>query len=340
MKDAAFASRSDIAADEERKIPTLKAATDAEIAADTRRKADARAKPLDDAGAMASRAGAGGAGQALGGAASVAVGLATANPVQVVMGAMDVIEGSAKQMAEGLNAATHAILLFGDLTAKIAGNDYLGAFEKSTEAASKTLHDIPLIGAIWGAEFDLAIAPVKAFTQVVGSFVDRGKELAKYSGAISAAQAGNEVRDIMADLKEEQALGEGIAALTTSSNEIQQELRAFFLPIKRAIIDLLVPIMEQLLVVTKNSSLTLNLVYELLKIAFEAASALLDKKLDKVAEIVGSSADRIAKLLKKDDGDPLTILNSFYDMLRQDNLPGAPVKAPGQRGLRIPVVPQ
>ena len=155
-----------------------------------------------------------------------------------------VAQQAANVAASAISIPGQAARAGGQVAASAVGNDYMGAFNKAVDAASDTLGKIPVVGAPLSAALQTAVAPVRAFTDVVQAFVDRGKELSQYSGPLAGEQARVQVRDLMADLREAQELGPGMAALQDKQDQVWVELREILLPIKSAMIDMLIPIMD------------------------------------------------------------------------------------------------
>lgn len=196
--------------------------------------------PISALQKQAGLVGLGGVGGAFGniGAASAAFG--------PIGGALAGANESGKLLADGINEAAKHVRLFGDIVGSIAGNDYMGAFQKGLEGTAGTLEKIPLIGQVLGAELRLAGAVVGSFTTIVKAFVERGEELAKYSGAVAGARATAAVRGILGDVREAQVLGADTARLTDAQSRFYEEFREIMLPIKRFLLERLAVVMDNL----------------------------------------------------------------------------------------------
>ncbi len=113
------------------------------------------------------------------------------------------------------------------------------ALAEATAAAGGAMAAIPGVGIALAAALAAAGAASYAFTEAVNYFVRRGQELAQYSGPLSEAQARSEVRDILADIREAQALGPEIARLTDAQSKLETDFREITLPIKQFLVETL-----------------------------------------------------------------------------------------------------
>ena len=129
-------------------------------------------------------------------------------------------------------------------------NDFDDSLERAAQVSQEmadmtvnAVHNrfIPLIKDILPKHLSMLVDSV---TRVVNSFVDRGKELAGLSAELAYANAIVDVRGVMADMKEAQALGPDMARLTLSTDQIWIELRDILLPIKESILYRLTDLVE------------------------------------------------------------------------------------------------
>lgn len=122
-----------------------------------------------------------------------------------------------------------------------------GGFEKLadvTEGAMKSLDKIPVVGRnIIGLGAAAATAAV-AFSKTADAFVERGRELQKYSADIASARAAASVRELRSDIREAQTLGPGIASTTDASSRITADLREILLPFKEILVNLTAGVTE------------------------------------------------------------------------------------------------
>jgi hypothetical protein len=146
-------------------------------------------------------------------------------------------------LRQGSGAGKAAAQIGGQLASSVgsaAGIEGIGGVISSVAALAAAAGPAAAIVAA----FAMAGAAVYAFTKTVNSFVERGQELAKYSAPLSAAGARSEIRDIMADIREANALGDDIARLTDAQSELWTDVRDLLLPIKRAIVEELADALE------------------------------------------------------------------------------------------------
>lgn len=182
--------------------------------------------------ATAAAGSAGGAGAAAGAAGGAGGLAAAAGPVGLAIAAADMI---ATQQANQIKQSSESIRGFGEQIQRLNRNDHLGAFVAGVGGAAKTLEGIPIVGKVAAAQLERFGTAVKTAGDVLQSFVDRGQQLAKYSGELSVAQARSDVRSTMSDIKEASELGPVLARLTENQSEIGDMLRELSLPVKEII---------------------------------------------------------------------------------------------------------
>lgn len=151
---------------------------------------------------------------------------------------------AADKIAGVMDFARKGVEMFGTAVADAAGNRYMGTFNRAIDAASSGLEQVPIIGKVWSSELQLAVAPVRSFTEVVDAFVTRGKELSGYSGDLASAEATSDVNRLMADIKEAQTLGPDMARLIESQTRFELAFRDLVEPIKKWLLEKLAGIME------------------------------------------------------------------------------------------------
>ena len=122
----------------------------------------------------------------------------------------------------------------------------MGAFTKSVDAAGDTLKKIPVVGEPAAAALGLVVQPIKSFGEVVNAFVERGREIGKYSGPLATANAMADVRSLLGDIREAQTVGPEQARLTDASSKIWDDIRRDFEPVKKVVIGALADFLQWL----------------------------------------------------------------------------------------------
>ena len=157
-----------------------------------------------------------------------------------------IAQAAGQAVAGGLNAARGGVETAGHVTADLARNDFMGAFTKSVDAAGDTLKKIPVVGEPAAAALGLVVQPIKSFGEVVNAFVERGREIGKYSGPLATANAMADVRSLLGDIREAQTVGPEQARLTDASSKIWDDIRRDFEPVKKVVIGALADFLQWL----------------------------------------------------------------------------------------------
>jgi RuvA, C-terminal domain len=160
-----------------------------------------------------------------------------------VMGALVLVE---KSYVGAVDIARVGIRQLGETAVDVAKNDLEGVLVGGLNASEEALRKIPLAGEALGATFGLIAEPVKQATNVMNAFVDRGKQLQGFSGELTGANALADVRSMMADIREANALGPDLAKLTEAQSELSNDVRDMLLPIKQAVIGLLTDVLRMI----------------------------------------------------------------------------------------------
>lgn len=185
------------------------------------------------------RAGAapGGARAAMAGVGEAAVAAGPAIAIAAVLAVQ-------QKMVDVTNKAAKSVEALGTQAARFAENDHLGMFNAAVDGTAETLEEIPVLGKKYAAELRLAAAPVRAFATAVEGFNQRSRELAPYSGPISAAASKAEVRSLLLDIKEANRMGGVDARLIDASSRANAELREMLLPLKEVTVKVLTWVLE------------------------------------------------------------------------------------------------
>lgn len=191
-------------------------------------------------------------------------------------------------------------------------------------------------GVVVGAFAAVAAAGVA----LTNAFLERAKELAQYSAAISVAESQAEIKRMQADIREAQELGGDYAKLITASNDIEMEIRNAILPIKKFLLENLAVFVERLADLIKDPGKYWKAFMDYMTAEFNWLGETLNPR--KAQEGVDKRlADKLAEIK-----DALTIKQpeeeDFFDKMmrnaRRDILPPAPGRPrPQVPGIRLPI---
>lgn len=121
----------------------------------------------------------------------------------------------------------------------------LASFNKAVDGVSSAINNkfMPLVLSVLPAGLD---ALVGAVDKVKNAFLDRAKELARYSPEIQAAHAYSYQKNIQADVEEAKELGPDLGRLEKANTDVQLELRDATLAIKKWLLSNLADLFEWL----------------------------------------------------------------------------------------------
>lgn len=292
------------------------------------------------ASAEAGEAGAGMAGRVAAGVGEAAI---AAGPAAALVA----VELAATLAAKGMNTATKAIEGAGQAAAMLAGNDHLGLFNAAVGGAAEVLGEIPIAGKVWAAELRLATAPVMAFTVAAKAFVDRGREIAAYSGHLSSANALTNVRSQLADINEAQRTGRAIARLTDANSRNETAIRDTMVPIKNLIANGLATLAEKITPtlerIARNSEVAVAVGAKAGSVAVQGIEAGFKSQFPVLGAIVTTLETMLRLQKKKEVVDSINPVLEEYRRITENlkknrNPPGAnPAAAAGEQRLNLPI---
>ncbi len=134
------------------------------------------------------------------------------------------------------NKAIDGVKSLGDTAKKVAGNDYMGAFEGSVGKAADAFKGVGLAGDLLAIPLKAAAAGVTAFSDAADAFVARGRELRAYSGSLAGAATYQDVSRFRSDVREAEVIGPETAKLTQSMANMESMFREGFLPVKEFVV--------------------------------------------------------------------------------------------------------
>jgi len=178
-------------------------------------------------------AAAGGAGMGgVGGMAGMAK--LAGGPIGLALMAKDAIHAVGDKARQSLESA-------GDAAVKLARNDMTALGDGLTGMGDA----VGKVSPVFGELIKTAGTLVNVQQRAAQAFIDRGKELSKFSGPLAAANAQADIKRMQADMKEAQVMGKSLARLTEQQNRAEIAFRDAILPIKEAIVRKLTVIAER-----------------------------------------------------------------------------------------------
>lgn len=175
---------------------------------------------------------------------SSAAALATGPVGAAVMAGGIIYDQVSELIRKPFQNARAAVDGFADAGKKLANNDVAGLYAQGTEAVAKGLESAGLAGIVAAEQFRTMTAGVRAATAVIDAFVQRGRELAKFSAPLAGATANADVARLTADIREAQVTGKNLSRLVTAQSEAEQTGREVLLLIKNEVIGILADILE------------------------------------------------------------------------------------------------
>lgn len=260
-------------------------------------------------------------------------------------GPLALAEGISRLAAGTINTAANSIKAAGEAAQRLAGNDGLGALLGASEHVASGLEEIPIAGRVWAAEIRAVTGTITTFRDTVEAFVQRGRQLAPFSSELTQAGVTAEIRSLMDDIRESQEIGPDIAKLTDAQSRLQHEVRELILPIRKAIVETLVPVVEKMASRLEENRPTLFAIGETVKTTAEAVVSFFALGPQAAKGIMDQLPERMAKAIVaaiKGGDDPAAAIDAaIQDLLKQEGTVFGPVfdpvKAAGQQGLNVPL---
>lgn len=134
-------------------------------------------------------------------------------------------------------AAKAATNVLPAVTAAAGGGGGAAGAGAAVTAASGGVAGISAIAAPVAIAVGAIAALTYAFTKATQHFIERGRELEKYSPELAGAGARQNIRDVQTDLREAQRMGGAYAGLSDQWGELKMILNELFLPFKQAIVE-------------------------------------------------------------------------------------------------------
>lgn len=197
------------------------------------------------------------------------------------------------------------------------------------------------VGRVAGA-FGVLVLATETLTK---AFLRRADQLSGLSPDLAMAKAMNQVNNLMADIREAQALGPDMAKLSMTVNSIEIEIREILLPIKRVIVGGLADFMKGVLDVLKATSSILPKMEQVKSIWAEAK----DLYTDGLQKVLGFKLEGMLEMMKKAEeanrkaeaaNKAKEILEDLFQNAAKEMLPApqAPFVPPKGGALNLPFV--
>lgn len=184
--------------------------------------------------------------------ANLAVSAATGNPIAIAMLVKEGVDKAMTRMGDPFRHAADVAETGGAAIARGASGENAKAISGLGDAAVAASKKLPLIGDAAGVVGENVMRAGKAFSSTIDAIVARGEELKGYSGSLATSYAMTDVRQMMQDIRESQALGPNIARINDAQTELSIFLRQILIPLKDWIFDKLANFMENLVSAAKN----------------------------------------------------------------------------------------
>jgi hypothetical protein len=152
-----------------------------------------------------------------------------------------------KGVTKALDSMTAGVGYASKGITQMAGNDVLGSFKTATAAGSAALEKIPIVGDVASSGLKLFSGMIVGATDVIQSFIEHGKHLSDYSGALASVTAKGEVENVQRDIHEADMNGDRMAELTKTATEIGVIFREAFNWLKMLFLEIVNPILKVML---------------------------------------------------------------------------------------------
>lgn len=199
-------------------------------------------------------------------------------------------KGGALQKIPGIAA------MAGNIGSNIVQNRSAAALTQVGHGAASMIGAIAgPAGLVVGAFVGVAAAGAK----LTEALLHRGEELAKFSAPLSQAVAQRDAKRMQADMREAQALGPDLARLMEASTNLEIELRdQIWVPIKKALIEVLIPIVENLKDLIIGIANGIEIVYQTLKTSLHTMRDLFTGQWSKIDGEWRKLDEKISEIVK------------------------------------------
>jgi hypothetical protein len=174
------------------------------------------------------------------GGAGGAAGLASvAGPLAAVTAGAKVLEG----FYDGVQNTTRRI---GDMNQAMVSNDGLEMMSQWNQGVADMVGKVPLVGGMLQSQIEMYGEFLRTFDRMTEAFEQRGRQISQYDGNIATAVAVSDTDKLLADIREAQQLGNQYAEIISQRTQLQVQFQEALTPIKGAIMEVLIPILQNL----------------------------------------------------------------------------------------------
>lgn len=173
----------------------------------------------------------------------------------------------------------------------------------------------------------LATDEVRLFGLKLSSATD---QLAAFSGPLAQAQVMKDVRSLMDDIREANQVGPDLARLVDAQSQAQSELREIWLPIKKAITEVMASVLEHLIPYLQATRVVLSpefwqgMLEQGVYLVSQAIAGQLDQsKISQSLQIIRAEVQHILHQMEKEKPTLDEFLKQFYHQQTEaiDNAP-------------------
>ena len=246
----------------------------------------------------------------------IAGGALAMGPLAAFGAVLPIATMAAQAVTTGLQNMKRNVDAVGDSLATFAGNERAGVgqlMDGAQAALQAPGESLPIIGDMVKASDELRDAIVKLPEKLTVAFLAQAQKLAPYSGAISGANAKADVRNIMADLKEANEMGESYAQMIDAQSRLDNTVRELLMPIKKFLVEVLAARLE---VMADALNVLVNLPSILEAIAKDTGMAIVDAArlhfTDALDDLKKLGKDIRDILKKKEEADPKDFFDGFF----------------------------
>lgn len=211
----------------------------------------------------------------------------------------------------GYQFARDLVTRSADSASALARNDVVGSAVAGGDTLASLMETVPVLGTAFGQLVRTVTTTVKAFDDTTRAFIERGKELSKYSPELAMSNAREFVRSLRADMREARELGGGYSALQDRYGQFQDTLMDISIDLKKAVLPLLIKGVNLI----DNLATVLSLVTPGVAKMTGAASEAWFQSLDMRTKALVNGIDAIGQMVKqrkdKDAANDWTLLDKF-----------------------------
>lgn len=264
----------------------------------------------------------------------------------MVAGGFAAAFAAAKAVASGFDAVGAGAKSVGVQMSALADNDHMGAFKARIDASANMLEKLPGSGEVAASALRAFRDVVDSASSTVDAFVSQGKKLAGLNADIGMSSAVADVRSLLGDIREANALGGEYAELIDSQSRIMDEIRQLILPFKEAVLKILNELVKLVIDGIEWAKQIAIMIRDVLMPFIEAGANTLKAIAaflpQAAAQAINASVDAIVEALKKFAAEQGAVnglggLEQVLAMMGAPAIGGPAPVVPGGGGLGVPV---